>query len=236
MPVHLMEHGNYTAVAATEAADTLLISDASDAGATKSVPIGGLTGIQPAGISVAPSGGFTATDLAARLTELQAEIVQLSTLTGGQFVGAQATFAALPANGADVGNGVIASPGDIAILTADDGGNAAGYYTMGPGGAWGFTRALPDTPMAFIGATAGAAGQAGLVPAPAAGDQALFLTAAGIWAPGGGDLQATTTLGNLTALDIEHTDPSRGTIYRSAGGARWRVGVNDAGALTTVPA
>lgn len=237
MPLHLVEHANYPAVASTEAADTLLISDASDANATKSVPVSGLAGIPSAGVVVAPSGDFTATDLAARLTELQAELVQMATLTGGQYVGAYATFAALPANGTDVGNGVVASPGDIAILSADDGGNLAGYYTMGPAGAWGFTRALPDAPTVFVGATAGTAGTAGLVPAPAAGDQANFLTAAGTWAaPAGGDLQATTTLGNTTNLDMEITDATRGLILRSTGGVRWRFGVTDAGVLNTVAA
>lgn len=59
MGTHLQEHTNYPAVAATEAADRLLVEDASDANATKAVPVSGLTGLSAAGVDLAAITGIT---------------------------------------------------------------------------------------------------------------------------------------------------------------------------------
>lgn len=55
-------------------------------------------------------------------------------------------------------------------------------------------------------------------------------------ATGGGttpSLQAVTTVGNTTTLDIEITDATKGIILNSPAGGRWRVTVNNSGVLTT---
>lgn len=55
-------------------------------------------------------------------------------------------------------------------------------------------------PSAMTGATAGAAGTSGLVPAPAAGDQAKYLTGAGTWATINGLQNTATGTDSLTIL------------------------------------
>ena len=87
-----------------------------------------------------------------------------------RYVGSAATFSALPSGGE-------VSAGDVSILTADNGGNQSGWYVRNAGNtAWDFIKEIPETVAAMVAATAGGAGAAGFVPAPAAGQQTFFLT------------------------------------------------------------
>lgn len=89
---------------------------------------------------------------------------------------------------------------DLPDVTASN----AGYYLgVLPGGTYGL---LGD----FTGATASNAGTAGLVPAPAAGDEGKFLTAAGAWeTPASGGTSKWTA---LTATDYTATPASTSTL------------------------
>ncbi len=58
----------------------------------------------------------------------------------GQYVGAAATFAALPATDPD---GSALEAGDHSILTADDGANQSGHYSWN-GAAWQFVKEIPE--------------------------------------------------------------------------------------------
>jgi hypothetical protein len=105
----------------------------------------------------------------------------------GRFIGSSATFATLPTTGSATGPAV---NGDWSTLTADDGANLKGVYIYN-GSAYSFAFALASNAGVMQGATAGAVGIAGLVPAANAGEQAKVLSAAGTWVDQPGSVSAT---------------------------------------------
>lgn len=88
-----------------------------------------------------------------------------------------------------------------ATITVTQNGTSVGSFTLNQ--ASGDTIALTDTTYSVMtGATAGDAGASGLVPAPAAGDQAKFLQGDGTWA----NPTAATPWGNITGTLSDQTD------------------------------
>lgn len=133
---------------------------------------------------------LAATDVKAALAELQGDIDGLTSIQG-QYAGSAATMAAV--------NALTAQAGDWAILTADDGGNQAGVYVRG-GATFSLVAQIPEVTLAMTGATAVAAGSAGLVPAPAAGSQASFLRGDGTWAAIPAAAAASDTVAGIIEL------------------------------------
>lgn len=158
------------------AADQIAIADSEATSAPKLVAISSLAGIPASNIPVAAIAGVTATDVQAAIAEHQADIAALQSLTG-TYVGAATTvagFATTDNEGNAIGNG------DWAILSAVDGANAKGIWVY-DGTSWGLAMEMSDI-AAMVGATAGAAGTAGLAPAAAAGQQDFVLTGGGAYA------------------------------------------------------
>ena len=77
------------------------------------------------------------------------------------------------------------------------------------------------TDAAMTGASSGTAGAKGLVPAPAAGDEAKFLRGDGSWANGGGG--GATTLSDLTDTSISTPTTAQPLTYDSAN-SKWKNG------------
>jgi len=169
--LQVLESGIYTAKAATVAADSIAILD-SVTNTTQITAIENLAGIPASNIPVTAITNLTAGDVQAALAEHQVDIDALTSLTG-TYNGAAATVATLPTTdneGNAVGNG------DWAILSADDGANQAGIWVH-DGTNYGLAMEIPDIG-AMVGATAGAAGTAGMAPGAEAGQQTFLFTGA----------------------------------------------------------
>lgn len=93
-----------------------------------------------------------------------------------------------------------------ATLTITQNGTSVGTFTANASSN--ATIALTDTTYsAMTGATSGAAGTSGLVPAPAAGDEAKVLSGAGTWVN-----QPTAPTVNDGTLTIQHNGTTKGTF------------------------
>lgn len=130
---------------------TIPAATATDAGVMAAADKTKLDGIEAAAtadqtaaeVPITAITGVTATDVQGTLAEHQADIDALSNVTGN-FVGQSATSAGLDAL-VDVDSAAVEN-GDIAYLSADDGGREAGFY-LRTGGAWPATPffQVPDT-------------------------------------------------------------------------------------------
>ena len=97
---------------------------------------------------------------------------------------------------ADVPSGAVFTDTTYTLSGAYDSGNSKWVVTLTPSSGSETTTTVP----AMIGATASAAGKGGLVPKPAAGDQAKFLRANGTWdVPSNTDTKVTQSINSDTS-------------------------------------